>query len=596
MAPPPVAAPLARPWAGRWGAGGVPAAAGPGLAAGPVASPSWEETLALCEGAGIAVFPAAWGSKGTSVAGWPQMSAAEAWARTRRALASGAPLNLAGRTGGGWAVLDLDGKEGAEPEAALERLMERLRGSVLGLVRTARGFHVWVRVVEEVGNGYVAALGGELFSGPHLAMLPPSVHPSGCAYRWVHGPRMPAEAADLRALGLVPGGGLARAGGAGRPWLPAPEGVRAEFAALMAEAGVVRRDAAAQTVERCPWHADRAPSLSVHWEAALFHCFSPACGVQGGLGRLRRLLAVDTPSYRQGGEAAGSGDKWGYGDVEEEAERLARGYERLGEHGRAQAVRGCRRFFRVGRCSGCERRPAFPLSCGDGLCPRCLPGRLAADWRRHGGALPERFDLWRLWPRGLAGAPGAVAKARGRFREWRRRAGLEAGVYGVRWDRERGAAVLLMTPAGSPGPRSSEAFAVEAVARGRGPGEALAWLQREYAEEARAWRTDAELAALVEGARGRRRFQGFGSAYGGPREQDEGAPREAQAEARGKRVGLGRVSGGSCRSRRGPVRPACPFCGGAVELLRRTVPAEEVERVAGGWEWRGPPAGRGGAG
>ncbi len=59
------------------------------------------------------------------------------------------------------------------------------------------------------------------------------------------------------------------------------------LAALMARAGVQPRGRQ-QEMHRCPWHPDEHPSLSVHWGAALFHCFG--CGVGGGIGRLRHLV------------------------------------------------------------------------------------------------------------------------------------------------------------------------------------------------------------------------------------------------------------------------------------------------------------------
>jgi hypothetical protein len=551
---------------------------------GPPGAQEFEATLRFFERAGIPVFPAEPGGKGSHVPGWPDLPAEEAWARTRRALASGRPVNLAGRTGGGWAVLDLDAK-GRDPDGVLEALLPRLQGAVLGVVRTARGLHVWVRVTEDVPSGPCAALGGEVRCRRLLTMLPPSLHPSGHRYRWIVGPRIPERAADLRALGLVPDANKApKANGrrAGtrrdRPSEAAPA-VRAEFEELLAEVGIRPAGARPNELFLCPWHAERGPSLSIRWGAAVFYCFG--CGVQGGVAALRRLVRGDTPSYRQEPGSDRSGDNSG---CDAEVERLAAACERLGEHRRAQALRQCRQFFRVGRCSECEATPAFPLSCGEPLCPRCMPRRLAADWERRGTALPDEFDLYRLWPRGLVGEPDAVRRARSRFVEWRGRAGLEAGVYGVRWHRERGACVLLAVPAGSE-VRTSPAFEVERVAQSRSRGELIGWLQAEYSEEARSWERDEELAALLLAVRGRRRFQGFGAVYGRPTREEEMDDQRTGAEEATTRVTLGRVSGGAGRGKRPSGPPACPFCGGAVELLRRTVPADQVITVAGGYVW-----------
>ena len=60
-----------------------------------------ERTLRLFEGAGIAVFPARRGTKGTYVPGWPEMTVAGALSLTRAELDRGR-INLAARTGDGW--------------------------------------------------------------------------------------------------------------------------------------------------------------------------------------------------------------------------------------------------------------------------------------------------------------------------------------------------------------------------------------------------------------------------------------------------------------------------------------------------------------
>lgn len=118
----------------------------------------------------------------------------------------------------------------------------------------------------------------------------------------------------------------------------------------------------------------------------------------------------------------------------------------------------------------------------------------------------------------------------------------------------------------------------------------LAWLQREYIDEARSWESDEELAGLMEAARGRRRFQGFGAVHAQKEKEEGGMHAEQRMDSEAPQelrpVALRRVSGGSCRGKR--ERPACPFCGGQLELLRRTVSADEVERVPGGWVWKGP--------
>ncbi len=337
----------------------------------------------------------------------------------------------------------------------------------------------------------------------------------------------------------------------------------------------------------------------MNWDAAVFYCFSVHCDARGGPKSLERRVRSDTPSYRQdleGEETQLSGDNLRCSEAA--TERLAAAYERLGLRERAEAVRGCRRSFRVGKCMACARTPAYPLSCGDPFCVRCMPGRLAADWQRHGGALPGRFDLFHLVPRDLPGdRAGILKRVRSRFREWRARAGIRAGIYGVRWDRQWGAVVLLAIPAGQPWPQSSRAFEVRMVAEGRDQRGTLRWLQAEYGAEAQSWESDEELAAVIEEVKGRRRFQGFGAAYGEAEEGSKVGEKQMEVNRRSEkcRKPLNRVSGGSLRGRRREERPACPFCGGAVELYPFPVPADQVEHVGGRWRWRGPGGGSQGA-
>lgn len=577
-----------------------------------------ERTLRLFGEAGIAIFPARRGTKGTYVAGWPKITAANSVSLTRAELDCG-PVNLAARTGDGWAVIDLDDKDGANPQEMLALLLRRLGSAVLAAVRTRRGFHVWVRVREAVGNGYCNFIGGEIFSRPHLAMLPPSVHPEGREYAWVIEPHHTEAVADLRALGLVPdlrdprmSGGDLDAGRRRRPQPAAPD-VQDEFARLMAAAGVSREGSRAQTLTLCPWHHDRLPSLSVNWEAGVFYCFSVHCGARGGIGSLRQRVRGDTPSCRQGADSAranhrhsasdraddSSGDNLGCADVDAATERLASGLEQLGLHRRGRSVRDCRRYFRVGRCTQCARTPAYPISCSDPLCPRCMPGRLAADWEQHRASFPETLTLLRLRPRDSWGIPSNILKkVRSRFREWRARSGITAGVYGARLDRDSGVAILLAIPADLPIPESSRAFEVEMVALNQDPRDFLRWLQSEYVQEAQRWETPDELAVLIEETRGRRRFQGFGGVHGEVEEQSEKEEKTdmvkpSETKVTECRKPLSRVSGGAFKGKHPKGEHACPFCGGAVALYPFSVPADQVEQVGNHWLWRGQrPAAR----
>jgi hypothetical protein len=533
---------------------------------------------------GIAVFPSQFGKKGSWVKGWPTMPIAESVEISRTALRR-QMINIAGRTGSGFAVLDLDAKTGS-PDDIMPVLRDVLEDAMVAVVKTARGFHLWVRVEEEVGNGYCAAIGGEIFSEPHLAMLPPSQHPDGPMYEWVVEPRVPSVAVDLRLLGLVPDElpqASANDDSAGR----SVAGVEAQddFAALMRTVGVHRDSSREQVLVRCPWHEDRHPSLSINWTSAIFHCFSPNCDKRGGLGAIRKLLGLNTPSCRQRAHATGrsSGDKLGCLDVDAMTERLANALQELGEDERAQQVRDCRRYFRVGKCTTCARTPAYPLSCGDPLCVRCMPGRLAADWERNQAALPPRLTLLRLRPGEPLEITGALKKVRGRFGDWRRRVGVASGLYGVRLDPSVGATILLAIPPDCPTPESTSAFQVEVVEEDQPNGAFVRWLQDEYIDEAVTWSDAIDLSVLMLETRARRRFQGFGAAYGQKKEQAA----EAEGEVTASKP-LGKISGGALKGKRATTKnPACGFCGGNVEWYAFSVPAEQVEKMGDHWLWMG---------
>jgi len=329
-------------------------------------------------------------------------------------------------------------------------------------------------------------------------------------------------------------------------------------------------------------------------EESVFYCFAPSCGVRGGLKALRGLLGEHTPAYRQQGAATDEsyGDKSGCRpDVEGQRARLVAAFKRLRLPERAQAVGDCRRFYRVGKCTNCARTPAYPISCGDPLCLCCMPGRLLADWDRRRDALPPALDVYRLWPTGVGSSEGVLRRTRGRFAEWRKRDGIGAGIYGLRLDAERRAAVLLAVPAGSPTPRGTRAFEVEPIATSWSPDEFIRWLRDEYVDEAQAWSTDPELRQLIDETKGRRRFQGFGTFYGEPgQESADMDTDEAGAEATVRqKKSLGRVSGGSLRGKREKDGVRCTYCGGEVEFYAFTVPEEQVERIGDGWLYRGPP-------
>ncbi|MBI5289799.1 MAG: bifunctional DNA primase/polymerase [Chloroflexi bacterium] len=565
-----------------------------------------ERTIARFERLGIATFPSAFGRKGSHLTGWPGMAAPEAVDSTRNAASAGR-INVAGRTGDGVAVLDLDAKDGVQPTEMLEQLRQLLGPAIIAIVRTSRGYHVWLKVTASVGNGFCAFIGGDIFSGPHLAMLPPSMHPSGSAYGWELEPRAPERAADLRSLGLVPDAPATTTLSEGNTAVrPAESALQEEFARLMADVAIHQPGGRAQTLHRCPWHNDRTPSLSINWEAAVFYCFSTQCGQRGGVRELRRLLGINTPTYGQraaepprdmigAGDDHLSGDNSGCLDIDASVERLASALADAGDDLRASAVRACRSLFRVGTCTSCGQKPAFPISCGHPLCPRCMPGRLAADWKRHRAALPEELTVLRLVPRGLTPKEGVLRTTRRRFAEWRKRSGVAAGIYGSTLDAEHGAVIMLAIPRDLSAPASTRGFAVEVVGERQSPDDFLTWLRAEYLREACSWSTTEEFDLLTTETRGRRRFQGFGGAYGeANRGQEEAAMDENETMKKDESRPLSKISGGGGTRSKAPH--TCMFCGGEVELYPFTVPASEVVRFGEGWLWKGaqagPPEGR----
>lgn len=546
-----------------------------------------QATLGAFEELGIAVFPQRLRKKGTWAEGWPTKPIAEALSLSRAQAGQG-QINLAGRTGAGVGVLDLDAKSGLDPDELLRLLLPRVEPALIAVVKTGRGYHLWLAVSDSVGNGFCSAIGGEVFSEPHLAMLPPSIHPEGHQYTWVVEPHQPLEKVDLRALGLVPDQAAGPASRNQNKREPAPPQVQAEFAALMAEAGV-QRVRGVQELTRCPWHDDKHASLSINWEVALLHCFADGCPAHGGggLGKLRQLLGRHTPTYRQ--EEPWLPTTVNSGCVEEEAERLAEVLGRLGLVDKARRVRDCKKRFLVGRCTSCGISPAFPLACKHPLCPRCMPGRLAADWLEHRQDLPTSLTFLRLRPRDFWGTNvGVLKKVRSRFNEWRKRSDIGAGIYGLRLEAS-GAVVLLALPTRASVPQASRAFDVEVVAEGQSSEAFLRWLQAEYADEARAWETDEDLGRLLEETRGRRRFQGFGEAYGAEKTSPADGATEHAAEPASDAVPLRKISGGSHSAAGKRDVRLCPFCGAKVEMLSFSVPIEEVRLINGSHQWTGPP-------
>jgi hypothetical protein len=134
-----------------------------------------------------------------------------------------------------------------------------------------------------------------------------------------------------------------------------------EFQRLLEQLGVQFDRGCHRQVVICPWHDDHDPSLSLDLERCLFKCFSPRCGVHGGIGTLRKL-AGETPPF------VGSISSCRQKGVSEQ-DRLISALRDAGEDDATEAVNSCHREFRVYRCQACGKTPAYPVSWGFPLCP-----------------------------------------------------------------------------------------------------------------------------------------------------------------------------------------------------------------------------------
>src|SRR5688572_17630182 len=92
------------------------------------------ETLAAFERLGIPVFPSRYGRKGSYVEHWPELPLDDALHTTREAAAK-SRINLAGRTGHGVAVLDLDAASGLDSDRLYELLLPRLEPFLIAVVK-----------------------------------------------------------------------------------------------------------------------------------------------------------------------------------------------------------------------------------------------------------------------------------------------------------------------------------------------------------------------------------------------------------------------------------------------------------------------------
>lgn len=202
----------------------------------------------------------------------------------------------------GLAVLDVDPRNGGDATLAeLERRYGPL--PVTPEVSTGGGGrHLWFRLPADGLATGPLALGLDLKGEGGMVVVPPSVHASGVAYRWVGGrspeevapaepPRWLVDLAHGEQPAVRPRPAVAGAGGASSmPARTAAE--RAEFAEAWRRAGIELVDG--DRYYRCPFHPDHHPSLHVDADGCRWYCFG--CRRGGGLGALRHELGEHGPT------------------------------------------------------------------------------------------------------------------------------------------------------------------------------------------------------------------------------------------------------------------------------------------------------------
>jgi hypothetical protein len=234
-------------------------------------------------------------------------------------------------------------------------------------------------------------------------------------------------------------------------------------------------------------------------------------------------------------------------------------------------------------------------SCDDSQCPMCMPWRLGSDWNHHwvnvGCEAPAGLTLVRLRARTTSTGLDDwhyPKRVRAQFREWRRERAIEGGFYGITFAREGDCwrAELLVAVGDGDGDAltGGRAFSVNVIGHGLESRDVLRAWQHAYLNEAAAWQDEAELAAFRALIKGRRKFQGFGTAFAQAVHEIE---EEVMVHDTDK-APLHRVSGGAGSATR--KTPCCPRCG---ERLRRVglFDRTRMEMVIGGdgiaeWRWR----------
>jgi hypothetical protein len=192
------------------------------------------------------------------------------------------------------------------PESIDWAVARGLRREGAWVVQTSRGYRLFYREPADCPTTHTDPTHRMPdFLGPRrLALVPPSVHPDGHAYRWASGNsplHIPPES-----LAPVPSGILeewrriARITGSVRPRADAPSWVGLVFDAIcghLEDLGhILRPVKGGGVVTTCPMHDDREPSLSMHPERG-WRCWA-GCG-EGKLTQLAARLGIRVPEVDQ---------------------------------------------------------------------------------------------------------------------------------------------------------------------------------------------------------------------------------------------------------------------------------------------------------
>jgi len=145
---------------------------------------------------GLSVIPVIYREKKPALNWKPYQDRRPTQGELREWFHNGEAQNVAvvcGQVSGNLVVVDFDSPEAYsrffEGNAELERETP--------VVRTARGFHVWLRTAEPIRSFVIPDLSVDVIAEAKFVLVPPSIHPSGRHYEFVNGLRTPIIVEDF---------------------------------------------------------------------------------------------------------------------------------------------------------------------------------------------------------------------------------------------------------------------------------------------------------------------------------------------------------------------------------------------------------------